>query len=306
MSFNCDHCENITDKPIPVQSGINVVQFLCDNCYEILKVKDERVMEAPFSSRQGVCQVCGLEVSLLGVYYNSKNLLVCYSCLYKAKLNKENIVYDGLQQIKNISDVYHEPGSSFFLAKLYLGGIGVDRDHEEAAKYFKIAAANGNAESLYILGCMYTDFYGGNIYFVKKDDKYSLECLSKSAELGNYEAQYLLYVCYKDGSLVSTNESMSKKMFSSAISTIEGLIAKGNKSLILMLGQYWLEIDNKKAKSTFEKGIELGNPACMYEMALILFEEGDKKRAELLFRESAKLGDINAATYLEDQGDFYD
>ena len=302
MNLKCDYCKKNTDTPMVVQSGNNVVEFLCDDCLKLKNVKHERIMDAPYTYYQKVCQVCNSPVKLLKQYYNSEDLLLCYWCLYKTKLNQEPITSGYLSGIKGDSDIYKAPEECLLLAKLFLHGVGVNRDHEKASKYFKIAAENGDAEALYLLGCMYTKFYGGDHYFVEKNDKFAFECLSKSAEMGYYKAQDLLSDCYADSTLVDEDIDKSIYWANRAIVTVENLINNGNKSLYLILGNYLKLSDVSKAKKALEEGIKFGSVACMYDMALILLEEGDEKKAFILMKNAARLGEIGALQFLKEQG----
>ena len=67
---------------------------------------------------------------------------------------------------------------------MYKHGQGVQQDHDEAARWYRLAAEQGNANAQNNLGTMYADGQG-----VKKDDAEALRWWRKAADQGHAKAQ---------------------------------------------------------------------------------------------------------------------
>jgi hypothetical protein len=79
------------------------------------------------------------------------------------------------------------------LGKMYLKGQGVPKDPEQANKWFRRAAMQGDAESQFFLGAWYL--------LPHKDVSEGLKWLRLSAQQGNQDAQLLLGKAYLQGEL---------------------------------------------------------------------------------------------------------
>jgi len=78
--------------------------------------------------------------------------------------------------------------AQFKLARLYKVGFGkIDRNYEEAFKWFTLAAENGHIEAQFNLGLMYEYGYG-----VTENYKKALEWYKLAAKQGHAEAQKAL------------------------------------------------------------------------------------------------------------------
>jgi len=77
------------------------------------------------------------------------------------------------------------------LGKMYMIGQGVPKDPDQASKWFKTAAAQGNADAQFFLGSMYL--------LPQKDIGEGLKWLRLSAEQGMQDAQLLLGKAYMQG-----------------------------------------------------------------------------------------------------------
>ncbi|KDN13523.1 hypothetical protein BGI40_07390 [Snodgrassella communis] len=74
---------------------------------------------------------------------------------------------------------------------MYSDGLGVKQDYEQAAKYFHLAAEQGNVTAQFNLGVYYRYGYG-----IKQNYKKALSYYQLAAEQGNIIAQYNLGVIY--------------------------------------------------------------------------------------------------------------
>ena len=75
----------------------------------------------------------------------------------------------------------------FLLGNAYFNGSGVDQDYEEAVRWFKLAAENGEPDSMVHLGFCYQEGIG-----VEKDIDTAWDYIYKAAELGWQPAIYIL------------------------------------------------------------------------------------------------------------------
>lgn len=83
-------------------------------------------------------------------------------------------------------------------------GAGVPLSYKEAVRYYRLAAEQGNAEGLSMLGVMYATGQGVPKDF-KKADKYFLLAARRGAEQGNVLRQYELGERYLKGDGVPQN-----------------------------------------------------------------------------------------------------
>ena len=60
---------------------------------------------------------------------------------------------------------------------MYFKGLGVLQDHEEALKWFRLAALQGDADAQYVLGDMYKNGLGG-----PQDYEEALTCVNGGAK----------------------------------------------------------------------------------------------------------------------------
>ena len=97
------------------------------------------------------------------------------------------------------------------LAKCYAKGEGVERNDEEANKWFLKAAEQGNTDAMGEMGNAYLNGWG-----VPVDYKQAVQWLRKAAEQGNAVAQSNLGVCYEKGTGVPQNRIEAFNLFQKA------------------------------------------------------------------------------------------
>jgi len=97
-----------------------------------------------------------------------------------------------LKEVKPLAE-QGNPAAQLFLAKMYLKGQGVPKDPEQANKWFRQAAVQGNAESQFFLGAWYL--------LPHRDIGEGLKWIRLSAQQGNQDAQLLLGKAYLAGEL---------------------------------------------------------------------------------------------------------
>jgi len=113
--------------------------------------------------------------------------------LASVRRSYENADYaTALKEVKPLAE-HGNPDAQLILGKMYLKGQGVPKDPYQANKWFREAAAQGNAESQFFLGAWYL--------LPHKDIPEGLKWMRLSAEQGNQDAQLLLGKAYLQGEL---------------------------------------------------------------------------------------------------------
>jgi TPR repeat protein len=91
---------------------------------------------------------------------------------------------------------------------MYGKGQGVAQDYTEAARWYRLAAAQGNANAQYGLGIMYAKGLG-----VDQDDTEAVKWHRLAAAQGHAKAQYGLGIMYRDGKGVSQDDAHAHMWF---------------------------------------------------------------------------------------------
>lgn len=86
------------------------------------------------------------------------------------------------------------------IGKMYLDGLGVDKDANKALAWLKKATASGDAISPYFVGSLYFNGVG-----LAKDNNRAIKWITESAKRGYAEAQYKLGLIYELGDLAPEN-----------------------------------------------------------------------------------------------------
>jgi len=86
--------------------------------------------------------------------------------------------------------------AQFFLGEMYAECRGVPYDHQEAVNWYRLSAEQGNADAQYNLGLMYYVGHPG----VLKDNQEAVKWYRLSADQGHTVAQYNLGWMYAIGS----------------------------------------------------------------------------------------------------------
>jgi len=85
-----------------------------------------------------------------------------------------------------------------------LEGYGVQKDEEQAARWYESAAKKGHAEAQYNLGCMYADGKG-----VKKSPEDALRWIRASASQGYEPAQSRFGTMYAGGNGIAQDHRLA-------------------------------------------------------------------------------------------------
>lgn len=104
-----------------------------------------------------------------------------------------------------------DPAARYALGRAYAKGLGVSQSYKDAAKWYQLAADQGNADGLNALGELYE---AGQA--VPHDEKEAAKYYQQAAEKGQVTAQYNLAVLYATGRGVELNMPESVKWYQRA------------------------------------------------------------------------------------------
>ncbi|MEI6072321.1 MAG: protein kinase [Verrucomicrobiae bacterium] len=179
------------------------------------------------------------------------------------------------------------------LGKMHAEGDGVPKNDAEAAKYFRMAADQGNAEAQAKLGELYADGNG-----VEKSDAEAAKWFRLSADQGNALGEGNLGALYANGQGVEKNDGEAVRLLRLAAD-------KGNAEALMNLGVLSLsgrEGNGNDAVKWFRMAAELGNARAQFKLGR-MFSEGsgtEKNYAEAAkyFRMAADQGNPDAQSHL--------
>jgi TPR repeat protein len=98
--------------------------------------------------------------------------------------------------------------AQFFLGICFQNDIGVEKDEKEAVKYFRLAADQGHTRAQFVLGLFLENGIG-----VEKDEKEAVKYYRLAADQGHARAQVGLGFCFQNGIGVEKDENEAVKFF---------------------------------------------------------------------------------------------
>ena len=127
------------------------------------------------------------------------------------------------------------------------GGASVVRNDREAVRWFRKAAAQGDAEGQFHLGLMYCEGMG-----VARDVRQAIRWYLKAADQGNTQAQYRIGELYVTGTGVRRDEREAARWYRRAADggNPEAMRAMGD---FCEKGRGGLPKDNGKAREWYDK-----------------------------------------------------
>ena len=183
--------------------------------------------------------------------------------------------------------------AQFQLGRLYLAGLGVDKDPAEADKCFRRAfgglrraAQKGRAREQNLLGDCYLNGWG-----IEQDEKKAADWYGKAANAKYAPAQYNLGDCYLNGRGVGKDEKKAVEWFRKA--------ERKDSSARIALGDCYLygrgvEKDGRKGMMYYLMAAKKGDARAKYSLGLF-YETGvgaeqDKVEAADWYRQAAEQG----------------
>lgn len=152
--------------------------------------------------------------------------------------------------------------AQFYVAQIYLRGLGVARDESKAATYLQRAAAQSNAGAQSTLGILYLQGRG-----VGKDEATGADLIRRAADAGLPEAQHNLGVLVRDGRAgLAKDPAVALQWFRAAADQAYApAYASLGEAYDRGLG---VEKDEREAVEWWRKGTAVNERASQYHLAL--------------------------------------
>ena len=185
--------------------------------------------------------------------------------------------------------------AQYLLGDCYENGKGVQKDHAEAAKWFRKAAEQGHPQAQFELGSLYENGWG-----VEEDMEEAIKWLVLAAEQGINEAAYDLALIHAHGDGVEKDLHEAAKWYQMAAE-------RGFEDAQLMLGLLYCDDeglnDPAEAAKWLRLAAEQGHDEAQFYLAeLYACGEGvpeDRDEALKWYRKSAEQGNPDAQEALE-------
>ena len=182
-----------------------------------------------------------------------------------------------------------------YIGTLYYSGDGVERSHSEAARWFRKAAEQGDGQAQRALGSLYSTGEG-----VPRDVAEATQWLRKAAEQRDVEAQRYLGLLYYGGAGIGRDFAEAFKWLSKAVE--QGDAEAQNGLGTLYYKGDGVRRDYAKAAKLFRAAAEKGAGSAQNNLGICL-ENGQGVRKDVdeamkWFRKAAEQGDPNAIARL--------
>jgi len=173
----------------------------------------------------------------------------------------------------------------------HLHGKGVDRDANQAADCFRLAAKTGHKEAQYALGVMLLEGRGN----IKQDLKEANSWFEKAAAQGHAKAQYNLGIMYQYGAGVARDMVEASAWTTRAASS--GHVRAVNSAALNTFGGggRWMAYDHTKVGvDGILKEAQAGNKHAQHKMGVMYYlgdgVDVDKGQASFWFMQGARSG----------------
>ena len=180
-------------------------------------------------------------------------------CLQETNASNEEIV----TAYRNAAEMRQPEAQCFLGDWCYHGEMGLPVDMNEANKWWRKAAEQGESYAQYKVGLGY-DFGRG----VDKDKKEAVKWYKRSASKGYVTAIYQLGSCYYHGNGIKKNKKEALKYFRIA--------AKYDfADAVCMIGDYYyygdiVDEDEEEAIKYYKRAVELGSKMAESTLAILL------------------------------------
>ena len=190
------------------------------------------------------------------ILVNVVGLLIILAVIYFRRKNKRELQEATAAQQSAKDGV---AADQYKLATMYVKGQGVKQDYQEAVKWYRLAAEQGEVNAQSALGLMYDNGEG-----VSKDDREAIKWYRLAGEQGDANAQYTLGLKYASGEGIAQDDKEAVKWFHlsvdngtfSAFQNLAEAYAEGKgveKNLVEALKWYHL------SAAVFDRRGSLGN-----------------------------------------------
>jgi TPR repeat protein/cyclophilin family peptidyl-prolyl cis-trans isomerase/serine/threonine protein kinase len=155
--------------------------------------------------------------------------------------------------------------AQMLLGLAYSTGVGVEENQAEAARWWRKSAEQGLAGSQYLMGVAYSD--GGG---VQEDDAEAFKWLQKAADQGDTNAEMALAYAYQLGTADGMNPEPAK-----AINWFRKAAEKGASDAQLQLGKAYQRGEGvirnpEEAVAWYTKAADQGNAEAIYLLATVM------------------------------------
>ncbi len=188
-------------------------------------------------------------------------------------------------------------GAQCVLGKLYVKGVIVDKDMTKAAEWMEKAAAQGEAEALFILAASCLEDFGiGAIseYAIdyERDENRGIELLQQAAHAGSADALFSLYKCYHQGKYLEQDDDLAFLMLNQS-AQIEITPEKARLMGDAYRDGKGVSQDYKRAVACYEWAIANGDIPALGSLGL-MYQAGegveeDQEKANSLFGRFSEL-----------------
>ena len=192
-----------------------------------------------------------------------------------------------------------DPWAQTQMGVYYINGDGVTQDHDEAMRWYRLAAAQGWVHAMANLGSMYSSGTG-----VAQDDREAVAWYERAADGGLARGQRMLGYMYQTGRGVTADVAEAIRLYRLAAAQD---YADAHNDLGVMYENGWgVEQDFSQAMSWFRSAAELGNDWGYVNMAEH-YEAGrgvaaDRNLAIENYKAGARLGNTQAQDWLRREG----
>lgn len=215
--------------------------------------------------------------------------------------------YKYFKALHNLDDILGYLG----LGKLYLYGLGVNKDYDQAHDYLEIASSRNNSEAKFLIGDIFRHGYGVEVDY-NKAKEYYLAAAEDDLVDGLINLSLLHY-----------RKQIKNSSYLQAFTYIKRAVEKESPKAYFWLALYYelgIGTDKDIAESikAYKKAIQLGNNASRYKLANLLYKQirttklSKRKQAssfkeikELLFTYLANVDSDNRLKAMYLLGDLY-
>lgn len=264
--------------------------------------KKEYQISAPISPGSSGGPVMDKRGIVLGIATSSmregQNLNFAIPSIYVQKLldSSKGIdkvdTYDSKEKTTEyLDDNESDPAKQYRRGKAYYSGDGVPQDYQEAARWFRRAADQGNADAQFELGKMYYEGKG-----VPDNHEQAAEWFRRAGEKGNADAQFRLGEMYYEGEGVSKSYEQAEKWYLHAA-------VQGHTEAQIKLGYLYhdgegVAKNDAEAAKWFRRAAERGDYEAQYRLGFMHWTgkgiEQNHAKAVGLYRHSAEQDDPDA------------
>ena len=165
----------------------------------------------------------------------------------------------------NLPQTVSDAAAQYQLGRIYDTGKGVPKDHSEAARWYRMAAEQGNVAAQYDLGVMYSHGQG-----VPEDQNEAAHWFKIAVDQGHTEAKFELSDMYENGRGVPKDHIEALRLYRLASAE------QGSASDQLELGIiYYDGIESNQdyalAMAWFLKAAEQGNDNAQYNLGVMYY-----------------------------------